>query len=257
MGAIEMLQTKSYQILRERLDEAFEEGINAIVYGPPSSEKSYVLESLCAQSNSKGRPVIYVYCPPRCTETHLYRAIAEAADIEVRSHHRWGCRYAILANLRARAELPVIVLDEAQHLDVDALEGVRQLHDLTRRDGRRGVGVILAGSHSLLRDFLRPLRRSQLEQLLSRIPYRMQLQGMTKQEVLTLAARALGNGKPAKLSEEVQKTLLERCTVQDPYFIGEDGKPALRPYFSSRRLLEYIRQQKKKNLKPVLAESTT
>ena len=254
MHPAEALRTKSYRLLEERLAEAIDEGINAIVYGPPSSEKSFVLESLCERFRAAGTRVIYVYCGPRCTESFLYRSIAEAAGIEIRSTLRWACRYAVLNHLRNCARLPAIILDEAQHLDMDALEGVRQLHDLTRRDGRRGVGIILAGSHSLLREFLNPARRQRLEQMLSRFPHRIQLAGMDKAEILTLAARALGNGKPAKLSEAAQKTLLERCTVDDPYFVGADGKPALRSYFSSRRLLEYIRQQKK-NAKSVLAEN--
>ncbi|HLZ92956.1 MAG TPA: ATP-binding protein [Candidatus Acidoferrum sp.] len=240
-----MLRTRSYQILRERLEDAVDEGINAIVYGPPSSEKSYVLENLCTQFRAKGRPVIYMYCGPRTTLTQLYRGVAEAAGIEVRSSFRWACRRAVLDAMRTRPHLPAIVLDEAQHLDVDALEGVREIHDMTRREERRGCGVILAGSHNLLREFLHPARRPRLEQMLSRFAHRVQLEGMSKPEILTLASRAFGNGKPAKLSEEQQKILLDRCTVDDPYFIDANGKPTSRTYYSSRRLLEYIRQQKK------------
>jgi len=160
----------------------------------------------------------------------------------------------VLNDFRRRPQVPAVILDEAQHLDMDALEGVRQIHDMTRRDGRRGCGIILAGSHSLLREFLHPQRRARLEQVLSRFPNRIQLEGMTKQEILTLAGRAFGNGKPARLSDQQEKILLQRCTVEDPFFIGADGKQAPRSYYSSRRLLEYIRQQKK-NVKSVLAES--
>jgi type II secretory pathway predicted ATPase ExeA len=254
MGATEVLQTKSYRLLRERLEDAVDEGVNAIVYGPPSSEKSFVLENLCQQFSAAGRPAIYVYCGPRCTESFVYRSIAEAAGITTRSSLRWACRYAVLNDLQRRMKLPAIIFDEAQHLEVDALEGIRQIHDLTRRDGRRGCGIILAGSHSLLREFLHPLRRARLEQMLSRFPYRIQLEGMSKQEVLTLAARAFGNGRPAKFSDAQAQALLTRCTVEDPFFIGADAKPQVRNYFSSRRLLEYIRQQKK-NVKSVLAEN--
>jgi DNA transposition AAA+ family ATPase len=250
----ELLKTKSYQLLFERLEDAVDEGVNAIVYGPPSSEKSFVLENLCRQFSAAGRPAIYVYCGPRCTESFVYRSIAEAAGIATCLNLRWACRYAVLNDLRSRVKLPAIILDEAQHLEVDALEGIRQIHDLTRRDGRRGCGIILAGSHSLLREFLHPMRRARLEQMLSRFPYRIQLEGMSKQEVLMLAARAFGNGKPAKLSEAQAQTLLTRCTVEDPFFIGADAKPQVRNYYSSRRLLEYIRQQKK-NVKSVLAEN--
>lgn len=239
-----VIETKTFRLLRERLDEAVSSGVNALVSGPPSSEKSYALQNLCAQFNAAGKPVIYCYVGVDCTEAHLYLSIAEAAAIPVRSSLRWGCRYAVLNNLRSRAKLPAIVLDEAQHLTLSALEGVRQIHDVTRRDERQGCGIVLAGSHGLLQYFLHPQRRFRLEQLLSRIPHRVQLEGMTAKEVLTLAARAFGNGKPAQLQEKHQKKLLEVCTVTDPYFIGPDGKAAPRTYYSSRRLLEYIRQQK-------------
>lgn len=245
----QLLATKTFRLLREVVDEAVEEGVNAIVYGPPSTEKSFVLQNIANQFRAAGKPVIYAYCGPRCTLTHMYRTIAEAAGITVRSSHRWGCRYALLSHLRARQELPAIILDEAQHLDLDALEGVRELHDLTRRETRKGCGIILAGSHHLLREFLRPERKPRLEQMLSRFPQRVQLQGMEKQEILTLAARAFGDGKPAKLSEAQRELLLKSCTVQDPYFIGNEGKSTVRSYYSSRRLLEYVRQQLKR--KPV------
>jgi type II secretory pathway predicted ATPase ExeA len=241
----ELLQTKSYRLLKSCLREAIDEGTNAIVYGPPSSEKSYVLKTLCDQLNADRETAIYVYCGSQCTESHLWRSIARAAKISVRSSFRWACRYQVIDAMFSRAKLPAIILDEAQHLDVGALEGVRELHDCTARKDRRGCGVILAGSHSLLREFLHPQRRSRLEQMLSRFPYRIQLEGMSRQEILSLAAKAFGNGKLAEFSEKQEATLLERCTVEDPYFIGADAKPQLRTYYSSRRLLEYIRQQKR------------
>src|SRR5713101_3390685 len=104
MPGEEMLHTKSYKILRERMEDAVEDGINAIVYGPPSSEKSYVLENLCRQFRANGRPVLYMYCGPRTTLTELYRGVAEAAGIVVRSSFKWACRRAVLDGLRARPQ---------------------------------------------------------------------------------------------------------------------------------------------------------
>src|SRR5882762_4578627 len=201
MRGTELLHTKSYKVLRGLMEDAIEDGNNAIVYGPPSSEKSFVLENLCRQFRAKGRPVIYMYTPPSCTLTHFYRCLADAAEIKVRSTLRWSCRYSLLAALRALPELPAIVVDEAQHLDLDALEGVREIHDMTRREHRRGCGMVMAGSHTLLQGLLHPSRRPRLEQMLSRFGMRVQLEGMSKAEILTLAGRAFGNGKPVKLNE--------------------------------------------------------
>jgi DNA transposition AAA+ family ATPase len=250
MRETDLLQTKSYRILRERLEEAVDEGINSVVYGPPSSEKSFLLERLCAQFREKGRPVIYAYCGAECTEGHLYRTIAKAAGIRVQSSFRWAARHAVLNDLLARPELPAIVLDEAQHMDVNALEGIRQIHDMTARSERRGCGIILAGSHSLLQFFLAPRRRAMLEQTLSRFGHRVQLEGMQRDEILTLAARAWGNGRAIVLSVQQKRILLEECEVDDPYYVDKSGKSSPRKYYSCRRLLEFIRQQKK-SLRPV------
>jgi type II secretory pathway predicted ATPase ExeA len=253
MVATGLLKTKAYLKVTERVEEALE-GFNSVIYGAPSSEKTYLLENLCAQFRAAGKPIIFATCGPRTTEAFLYRLIAEAAAIPVRSSLRWACRHAVLSDLRSRRELPAIVIDEAQFLELDALDAARQLHDLTRRETRQGCGVILSGSHGLLHFFLHPQRRLRLEQLLSRFPFRVQLTGMSEKEILTLGAVAFGNGKLASLSEKHQKALLDACAVQDPYFIGADGKAAPRTYYSSRRLLEFIRQQRK-NLKSIVAES--
>jgi type II secretory pathway predicted ATPase ExeA len=255
MATMGLLKTKAFLLVEERVEEALD-GINAVIYGPSSSEKSYLLEHISAQFRAAGRPVVYAYCGPRTTETFLYRIIAEAAGIPVRSSLRWACRYAVLAHLRSQPKLPAIILDEAQHLEIDALEGARQIHDLTRREDRPGVGIILAGSHGLLHFFTHPQRRLRLEQLLSRFPFRVQLEGMSEKEILTLGASAFGNGKPASLSDKHKKLLLENCAVTDLYFIGADGKAAPRTYYSSRRLLEFIRQQRK-GLKVVRAEGVS
>jgi len=253
MAHPELLKTKSYTILRECLLEAVDEGSNSIVYGPPSSEKSFLLEHLCKELNAANpSAAVYGYCGPRCTEKHVWLTIAEAAGIQIRSSLRWAARHAVISAMRTHSRPPAIVLDEAQHLDVDALEAVRQLHDLTRRPDRPGCGVILAGSHRLLQEFLHPARRPRLEQMLSRFPNRLQLCGMGKDECLLLAAKALGNGKPAKLSETQQKALLARCEVIDPYFTGEDGKPQARNYYSCRRLLSFVAGIKKRSRGPEL-----
>ena len=247
LDASQMLETKGYGKIRECLEEALEHGVFSLIYGPPSSEKSFVLENLCAQFREAGKDAVYIYCQTRHTPTDLLRAIARSCEIWIRSNYRHAYIEALRTEFKSRAKLPVLVLDEAQHLGVDALETVRDLHELTRRGtGRRGCGIVLAGSHNLHLQFER--RKADLEQWISRTPYRVELAGMTREETLTIASRAFGNGKPAKLSEAQQEACLKRCTVIDAY-----ATPP-RPYFSSRRLLEYIRQQKK-NLKSVLAEN--
>ena len=63
---------------------------------------------------------------------------------------------------------------------------------------------------------------------------------MLEGEVLEIAARELGNGQPAKLTEKQQSVLLKGCRVEDIYVHGPDGKPAKRDYYSVRRLVKII-----------------
>jgi len=243
----QLLETRGYRKIRECLEEAIEEGAISIIYGPPSSEKSYVLESLCAQFCKAGQHVVYTYCGPRFTPTAILREIAHASRIWLRSNYFQPFMHALRTEFLSRKTPPALVFDEAQSLSMESLETIRQLHDRTARAGRKGCGVILAGSHGLYRDFDRSSRRAGLEMWFSRISYRIQLTGMSEEEVLKLAARALGNGKVARLTEVQQKSCLQRCTVIDTFAIPP------RPYYSSRRLLEYLRQQRK-GVKSVLAE---
>jgi type II secretory pathway predicted ATPase ExeA len=244
----QLLETKGYRAIRECLEEAIDDGAISILYGPPSSEKSFVLENLCAQFREAGKHAIYIYCGPRHTPTALLKDIARSSDVWLRLNFFRQFMEALRSEFLSRPTPPALVFDEAQHLSIESLETIRELHDRTKRPGRKGCGIVLAGSHNLHRDFERASRRPALEQWLSRISYRIQLEGMTKEEALTIAARAFGNGKPAKLNEAQQQACLKRCSVVDHY-----ANPP-RPYFSSRRLLEFIRQQRK-STKTVLAES--
>jgi type II secretory pathway predicted ATPase ExeA len=246
--AAELLETRGYRKIRECLEEALDEGAISILYGPPSSEKSFVLENLCAQFKASGQDAIYVYCGPRVSPTGLLRDLARKSDVWLRSCYFQPYMQALRTEYVSRKTPPALVFDEAQHLSVETLETIRELHDRTRKSGRRGCGIVLAGSHNLHRDFERASRRPSLEQWLSRISYRIQLEGMTREEALTIASRAFGNGKAAKLTEAQQEACLKRCTVVDAY-----ANPP-RPYYSSRRLIEYIRQQRK-NVRSVLAEN--
>jgi len=261
----DILETQAAAKLREVFEDALESGANALVYGPPSSEKSQVLQFLVGRRRAAGHEdSYYLLCGTMVSSPLAFlRALGRAIGVNVpRAHLCDQYREAIVRSVAARPQLPVVVLDEAQDLQLKTLNVIRDLHELTRRRGRRGMAFILAGSHNLFRDFMHPVRRPRLEQLLSRIPHRIQLGGMQRAEVLQLASRAFGNGRPAKFTAEQERRLLDRCTVEDPYATDANGEPlrdgkgrvVVRTYFSARRLLEYIRQQKRARVSKVLAE---
>jgi type II secretory pathway predicted ATPase ExeA len=265
-----LLETKGYLKVRESIDQAIEVGANSLIYGPPSSEKSFVAEQIAAQYRTAGCPdVIYVPCSTvNCSPLTLMKDIAREAEVWIRSSVTRAYIEALVEEFRSRETLPALVIDEAQHLQTDALEALRLgIHERTKRnrpDGsRRGCGMVILGSHNLYSSLMNPATKFRYEQLLSRISYRIQLTGMTEAEVLEMGALAIGSqGKKAKLTDEVRNWFLNSCRVVDPYATDAEGKPLrdakgnviASTYYSSRRLLEAIRQRKRASISRIVAE---
>jgi len=255
--AEQMLKTAAYHQIHKCLIAAIEEGNNSLLYGPPSSEKSFTLETDVAQRYQAGKnDACYIYCDAGIAPFPLLERIASEAEVWItRAWTREHYLTALIAAFGRRPSPPALIFDEAQHLPIETLEIIRGLHDRTRRRNRPGCGIILAGSHTLFRDFMHPSRRPRLEQWLQRLTIRIQLAGMTREEVLELAGRAWGNGKKATFTAAQEKMLLEACRVTDPYAMDAGGKALANPptYYSSRMLLHYISERKKTGLGKVLA----
>jgi len=247
-----LLKTAGYRQECEAFTAAIE-GTNSLIYGPPASEKSFVLETLVAQRYQSGKnDAHYIYCDANIAPFPLLERIASEAEVWIgRAWTREHYLGALIEAFGRRAYPPALIFDEAQHLPIETLEIIRGLHDRTRRRDRPGCGIILAGSHTLFRDFMHPSRRPRLEQWLQRLTIRIQLAGMKREEVLELAAKAWGNGKKAKFTAQQEKMLLESCRVTDPYAMDAGGMPT---YYSSRMLVHYIAERKKAGLGKVLAE---
>ena len=275
----DVLLTRGYHQIREVFLQALESGVNAVISGPPASEKSEVLTYLVAQRQAAGRDdAIYIQCDVTLTSplALLRRICRELGVIVSRTVISDDYLMGIVEHLRRRERLPVLVLDEAQHLPVRALEAIRGIHTHTRRRAAQhhGCAFLLAGSHDLAAQFEHPRTRSKLEQLSSRIPIRLRLTGMTAEEALTLAARAFGNGRPAKLSDVQKQTLLADCTALDEFTLvcekcralwkrgaqkcscGQ-AKPVPMRYYSPRRLLEFVRQKRRHRADKITAPEIT
>jgi len=261
----DLIETRGYRKILECIEEAVEHGAISLIYGPPSSEKSFVAENIAAQWRAAGRrDLLRVVCNSETTPLWLLRDIAREAEVWTRGNNCRVYTEALLAEFLSRPRPPAIIVDEAQHLDMRCMETLRiLLHELTRRGGSKGCGLVLMGSHNLYTRFKDLAARYSQEQMLSRLSYRVQLEGMTEEEVIQIAARAMGTpGHPAKFSDDQREKLLAKCRVLDPYATDADGKrlrgpkgeAVVRTYYSSRRLLEYIRQKKRKGLSLILAE---
>ena len=190
-----------------------------------------MLQHLVAELNRKelarngaGRRAYYVYCPAKITRLNLVKLIAQAAG----SPSTGDCQ-RVIRNLRfdlARRRV-VFALDEAQHLDVDSIETVRELLDLPPH-----FGLLFAGSHELERMFR--LHALELEQWNSRLHAGKRLPGISEKEAGDIARAELGTS----FSDVKIEKLIKASRVEA---LASDGRQT---YISARRLFWTIRDLK-------------
>ncbi len=228
-----LFETENYRRIRQYFSAA-KKGAVCLLYGPPGTQKTFVLEELCAAGAAAQPETAYIYASVSIRPRALLKRIARAARITTSQATNDQLLGSLVRHFRSRAG--AVVIDEAQHLNVEALEILRELHD------RSGCGLVLAGSHNLFENFLRG--RQHLEQWLSRIDHKDPLPGLLEDEVAQIAARELGNGQPAKLSESRVRQIVAACRVDDVFARDEHGKPTVRKYLSVRRLVKFLAQVK-------------
>ena len=253
-----VLETRNFAELRRLFHIGLRQRAMIICYGAPSAEKTFGLKQLCAEhrygSEGKGPrdDVVYIECIPRMSPLNVCREICAQLGTAVRSNFTKDLFHSIVAEVEARPRRPLVILDEAQHLPYESFEIVRRLRDLAGRDladdpiARRGFGVLFAGSHDMLQRFISPRNKPRMTQFNQRVTHTAQLTGMDENEVLALAAKELGNGKPARLNDELRARILKACREIDAYAVDESGTPTPREYFSPRRLARWIESAREK-----------
>jgi DNA transposition AAA+ family ATPase len=225
-----LFETENYHHILRYFKRATLNGEWVLLYGPPGTQKSFVLDHLICQLHREKKQLAgYVYASADMRPLPLLKRIGRALGVPVRAQTKERLVNTIVTSFARMEQVPAIVIDEAQHLDVTCLEIVRELHDLS------GCGIVLAGSHMLLQGFMRADRKGHLEQLLSRIDHRDELPGLREDEVRKIAEREWGK----KLGEKFIGKLVEQCRVEDIFASKE-----MRSYLSVRRLVKAIAQYK-------------
>src|SRR2546425_9183157 len=136
---------------------------------------------------------------PHLSETELVGAILDDLGLERRGK-TWGELMTVLSqHLRAaggQGKSVLVVVDEAQHMSVEALEQVRILSTLEAPD-RKLLQIVLAGQPELEAKLVRP----ELRQLNQRIGIRCRLRPLAERETFRyvehrLRAAGLGGSLP-------------------------------------------------------------
>jgi general secretion pathway protein A len=148
------------------------EGGFALVHGDPGTGKSVVLRLLYERLERQPDMTVAVLNHPQSNVADFYRELGEVFGVSLKPHNRWGgfksLRERWLTHLEGTRLRPVLIIDEAQEMEVATLSELR-LMTSSRFDSRPLLGVVLAGD-SRLTDLL---KRDDLLPLGSRIRARL------------------------------------------------------------------------------------
>jgi DNA transposition AAA+ family ATPase len=201
----QLYQTANFERIRAAFYRALENGWAYCIDGAPGTQKTYALRYLVnelvtseAELNGHGRRAFYVYCRQGIRPNDLLRRIAMSAGVPQRGfidqlikkiHFHFAARRVLL------------VLDEAQHLDLACVETLRELLDQPPH-----FGPLFCGSHELQNTF----NHLEMEQWRSRLNRVVVLPGISQQEAEKIIAAELGEMSTKKRSE-----LITAATVPD------------------------------------------
>lgn len=221
-----LYETENVADLRRWFLHCHEHRALAFCYGPPGSQKTFVLKHLVAEFNraqlqlDQHNHAFYVRASVRMQPRDLIVKLAVACGATT-----GGTLQRCLGGVRRElaSTQTLFVIDEAQHLSIDCLEALRELHDESPR-----IGCLLAGSHGLKKLFAR--RALELEQWNSRLEAGIELAGVSHER----AAEIILAEMPHLRASQVQK-LIAGAIVPDAY------SSANREYLNVRRLFKNIK----------------
>ena len=219
----QLYETAALGIMRAMFQQLCDSPCIVLCYAPPGSGKTEGARALIPQFRSPEVEIRRIYCRAAITRRDLMRRIAVAcgsiADIGIER---------TIANLRYdyAGRRVVLYFDEAQHLSVECLETVRELHDELH------WSLCFAGSHQLDRIFLR--WAGELEQLERRVTDKVMLPAVTAQEVKEIIAAELPGLAATKIH-----ALIEQSHVE---IRGDEG---VNRYLSIGRVMGVVREMQR------------
>jgi DNA transposition AAA+ family ATPase len=184
----EFIETQTAKIILEKCQEADERRELALLYGPSGIGKTFVVEEFIErcekQANSEKPEVLFVTAHAASTPKSLMAALCLQAGIP-----HSGTAPTLAESLVRRLETGhfLIIIDEANHLEIEAMELLRYVYDRGR------LGVVLVGTlrlYEIFTDGSRPA--SQLEQLWSRVGICELLPGLSEYEARNIIHKFVG-----------------------------------------------------------------
>lgn len=171
--------TKSAERIMAGLTYAHLAADVTVIYGGAGLGKSRT-----ARHYADNRPNVWLatMSPATSTPAAALEELYLSLDIRESAVGSGASRMQRTAILRLRGTRGLLIVDEAQHLSVQALETVRTIHDAA------GVGLALIGNETVYGRLTGGSRKADFAQLFSRIGKRVALNKPLKSDVETLAA---------------------------------------------------------------------
>lgn len=166
-----------------------------VIYGPAGVSKSATCTQYCTIA-----PGVFMATMTPATTSVLtcLRQIARALGIRDMPNSAAGMQDVIVDKLRGSNGC--LIVDEAQHLSIQALDQVRSLHDATL------TGVVLVGNEYVYNRLTGGTRAAYLDRLYSRIGKRVALRGPNDADIDALiAAWKINDASVRTLVREIAK----------------------------------------------------
>lgn len=233
----ELYDTANVRTIRETFQKLLPKPVAYMIYAPPGSQKSFVLENEVGRLNQEelaknghGKRAYYVYARQNLKPRDLMRRICIACG-----SHATNDIDRMIANLRFdfQSRRVLLVIDEAQHLEIECFEVLRELLDQPPF-----FSLLFAGSHDLKQKFDR--FSATLEQWNSRIIAKVKLPGLEREEAFGIVRREIGEllaPMPKERSGALVQKLVDQAVTKDAFEKG-------RTYINIRTLTNALDQIK-------------
>ncbi len=233
-------ETATVRAYAKHFYRAVNERLAIVLHSPPGTGKTRLAQHFIAElnrgelsKNGTGRRAYLVRCRIGIRPQDLLKRIAEACGAPA-----GGNIDRILRNLRFDLRQgSLLVFDEAQFLDLDCLETIRELYDLPPH-----VGMLLQGAHTWRSFFV--VRALELQQWNRRLHAVSSLQDMSEEDAARIARAEVPGMTEAAARKLVQQSWDEELVLPD--IIGAPRRhtharsPQKRPYLSPGRLFARI-----------------
>jgi type II secretory pathway predicted ATPase ExeA len=194
-----------------RVEALAREGGFALVAGEPGAGKSVALRLLVERLAALRDVKVALLSRPQSGVADFYRELGDLFGVPLAPHNRWAGAKALREKWQAHIDAalfrPVLIIDEAQEMQVRVLNELRLLGS-TRLDSQILLSAVLAGDGRLLQQ----LRGDDLLPLGSRVRVKLLLERATPAELDDLLRHALAKaGAPKLMTAELITTLCEHA----------------------------------------------